>query len=80
MDSRIYGKRKLDFMTTDEPPRHILGTTIWYGVKNDGVEGVQVEKGFVSADKVAYKDIAVDTDVDITFDYKGRIDSIDMIL
>lgn len=80
MDSLIQGKRKLDFLTSDEPPRHIMGTTIWYNVQNKDVEGFQVEKGFVSADKVAYKDIPVGVAVDITFDFKGRIENIDMVL
>ncbi len=77
---KIIGKRKVDFVTEDSLSRHIVGSTVWYGIEMDSVEGYQVEKAFVSPDVVAYKDIPVDEVVDITFNHKGKITSIDAVI
>lgn len=69
---KIFGKRKVDF-TDDATSRRIVGTTIWYGILADSVEGYQVEKAFISPDIIAYKDIPLNEDVDIMFNFKGRI-------
>lgn len=73
---KIFGKRKVDF-TDDATSRHIVGTTIWYGIEVDSVEGYQVEKAFISPDVMAYKDIPLNEEVDILFTYKGKICAID---
>lgn len=77
---KIFGKRKLDFTADDS--RRIVGTTVWYGILLDSADsdGFMVNKAFVSPDVIAYKDIPVDSEVDIMFDFKGRIKSIDIIL
>ena len=78
---KIFGKRKLDFTADDS--RRIVGTTVWYGILLDDAadcDGFMVNKAFVSPDVIAYKDIPVDTEVDILFDFKGRIKAIDIIV
>lgn len=76
---KIFGKRKVDF-TDEATSRRIVGTTIWYGIMVDSVEGYQVEKAFISPDVVAYKDIPVDEEVDISFNHKGKVTSIDVTI
>lgn len=76
---RIIGKRKVDF-TDEANARHIVGTTIWYAMEVDSVEGYQVEKAFISPEVMAYKDIPIDVDVEIFFNYKGKISSIDVAI
>ena len=76
---KIFGKRKVDF-TDEVTSRRIVGTTIWYGILADSVEGYQVEKAFISPDVVAYKDIPVDEEVDISFNHKGKVTSIDVTI
>ena len=75
---KILGKRKLDFTADDG--RHIVGTTIWYGMESDSVEGYQVEKAFISPDVMAYKEIPLNEPVEISFNFKGRIQSIDVVI
>lgn len=75
---KIFGKRKVDFTTDDS--RRIVGTTVWYGILMDSVDGYMVEKAFISPDVVAYKDIPVDTEVDITFNHKGKVVAIDLVV
>ena len=76
---RIIGKRKVDF-TDEANSRHIVGSTIWYAMEVDSVEGYQVEKAFISPEVMAYKEIPLDVEVDILFNYKGKISAIEVAI
>ena len=67
----LLGKRPVDF--TAEDGRRVTGASIYIGYEDDGVEGMVVDKVFVSSEKVALKDLVVGADIDIEFNTKGRV-------
>lgn len=77
MLARILGiRRDIDF-TSKKDGNQIQGTNIYVAYPEDGVEGEFTQKFFLS--KTRFPDVSwlnVGNKVDLTFDYKGRIDSV----
>lgn len=67
----LIGKRLVDF--TAEDGRRICGASIYIGYEDNDVEGMVVDKVFVSSEKVALNDLKVGADLDIEFNNKGRV-------
>ena len=75
MKATILGKRKVSFIADDG--REISGTTVYLGFEDDEeVEGMVCEKTFLSHSVVAYKDLVVGADVEVTYNRKGKVTSI----
>ena len=77
---KIFGKLALNFTADDG--RQIVGTNIWYGVpladpnggkKSGTAEGYKVMKAFISPDVATYDDIPIEEELELTFNYKGKI-------
>ena len=68
----ILGKRKVNFTADDG--RTIIGTTVWLGFDDESdVEGMYCEKTFISNAVEAYKDIEVGTDVEVSYNSRGKV-------
>lgn len=74
MNYTILGKRSVSFTASDG--KTISGTTIYAGSENDDVEGLMVDKFFVTAEKMPKAGIVVGKDVDIYFNKYGKVDKI----
>ena len=70
----ILGKRNVSFTASDG--KTISGTTIYAGAENDDVEGLMVDKFFVTTEKMPKAGIVVGKDVDIYFNKFGKVDKI----
>ena len=84
---KIFGKLALNFTADDG--RQIVGTNIWYGVpladpnggkKAGTAEGYKVLKTFIAPDVATYDNIPIDEEVEITFNYKGKVVAIDALI
>lgn len=70
----VFGLRAVNFTATDG--RAIAGTTMYIGYETDGVEGLQTEKIFVSAEKMPKKAIAPGQDVEVVFNMRGKVEAV----
>ena len=76
MRAIIYGVQNLDFTTADGAV--IKGKSIYCGFENRYVDGLKTNKFFVSAENPACKDLKPDVEIEMSFDYNGRIDNIEI--
>lgn len=67
----LVGKRLVDF--TAEDGRRVCGASLYIGYDSDGVEGMVVDKVFVSSELVSAKDLTVGADINIEFNNRGRV-------
>jgi hypothetical protein len=79
MQARILGMHRMDFTTAEG---RINGTKVHYAYPDENVKGLAVNTFFVSADNklfTALEDAILNTDVDISFNQKGKVVSIQRI-
>lgn len=76
MKHTLLGTKKVDFTTADG--KNIQGTTLYlaYEAENAEVVGMVTDKIFVPAAKMPKKALVVGSDIDITFNRFGKVDSI----
>ncbi len=75
MKAVLLGKRKVAF--TAEDGREISGTTVYLGFDDDGdVEGMVCEREFISSSVAGYKDLTVGSELEVTYNRKGKISAI----
>lgn len=72
----ILGKRNVSFTASDG--KTISGVTIYAGTESDdaSIEGLIVDKFFVTTEKMPKAGIVVGKDVDIYFNKFGKVDKI----
>lgn len=67
----VVGKRRVDFV--DDKGKCVVGTTLYYTMKSDGVEGVMSAKMFISDEKASQVPLPpVGTTVEVSYDRYGR--------
>lgn len=78
MRAHVYGVQRLDFTAADG--NAIRGYTIYAGTPDDHVDGVRVDKIFVSDSKLEKDDRVlkpiVDAWMDFEYDKKGKVASV----
>lgn len=70
----VLGKRPVSFKSDDG--KDITGTTLYLGYEEEGVEGMVVDKVFISTAKMPKNDIVVGAEVDVVFNRRGRVEAI----
>lgn len=75
MEVHVFGKQFIDFIADDG--HNIKGYNLFVGFCNDRVEGLKTMKFFVSED--LGKKVRVDEDYLFSFDFNGRIQSINIL-
>lgn len=70
----VFGYQPLDFTTADGTV--IKGKSIFVGFENRNVKGLKTNKFFVPATNEACAEIDTDMDLELSFDYNGKIDKI----
>ncbi len=78
MRATVLGKKKISF--TNDLGKEINGVSVWLGFDAademnglEGIEGMYVEKAFISPAIANYKDIVVGSETDVTYNSKGKI-------
>jgi hypothetical protein len=77
---RVLGTQRLDFTTADG--NRINGVKIHGAFKDANVEGLAVEAFFINAENKSFElpeGITANSEVDITFNRKGKIEAINII-
>ena len=77
MVAKLVGMRSVDFVAEDG--RRVSGFSLYLGTRNENVIGYQVDRVFVSADKVDSKVLKVDTEINVDFNSKGRVVAVSAI-
>ena len=72
----VYGVQNLDFTSADG--NVIKGKSIFCGFENKYVDGLKTNKFFIPSSNPVCKDIKPECELELSFDYNGRIDNIDM--
>lgn len=70
----VIGKRPVSFKSDDG--KDVIGTTLYLGYEEENVDGMAVDKVFISAAKMPKKDIVVGTEVDVVFNRRGKVEAI----
>lgn len=70
----VYGTSEVDFVTSDNT--RIKGKTVYGGFENRYVDGLKTNKFFVPSDIDCINDIKPDSEIEIAFDMRGKIDSV----
>lgn len=70
----LIGKRPVSFKSDDG--KDIIGTTLYLGHEEENVDGMSVEKIFISAAKMPKNDIVVGAEVDVIFNHRGKVEGI----
>lgn len=74
MQIRILGLMNVQFTTSDG--KEIKGTNIFGGFKDSNVQGMKTQKFFVNEDVKFPEQMKINDILDISFDYRGKIESI----
>lgn len=74
MNYTIVGKKFVSFTASDG--KTISGTTVYAGTEMPEVEGLMVDKFFITAEKMPKSGVEVGRDVDIYFNKYGKVDKI----
>ena len=77
MVAKLVGMRSVDFVAEDG--RRVSGFSLYLGTRNENVIGYQIDRVFVSADKVDSKVLKVDTEINVDFNSKGRVVAVSAI-
>ena len=77
MVAKLVGMRSVDFVAEDG--RRVSGFSLYLGTRNENVIGLQVDRVFVSADKVDAKVLKVDAEINVDFNSKGRVVAVSAI-
>lgn len=72
----VYGVQKLDFVSADGVK--IQGKSIFCGFENRYVDGLKTNKFFIPLGSNDYEKIVPDCEAELTFDYNGKIDNINV--
>lgn len=70
----VLGVQELDFTTADGTK--INGKSIYCGFENRYVDGLKTNKFFIPKDMENYKDVVPNCDMELSFNYNGKIDSV----
>lgn len=75
MQTKILGIQEVDFKNKDTGEL-VKGVSLHTAFKENGISGLAVRKFFIRDGSIALPDIQANTVAELTFDYKGRIESI----
>ncbi len=74
MRAKIIGIADVNFK--DQSGREVSGTSIYAAFADENVNGLKAEKFFVNNSIELPKDLKANDTVEMSFNYKGKIDSI----
>ena len=74
MRCSVFGVQEIDFIGKDDKP--IKGKCIYCGFENRYVKGLKTNKFFIPLTVDCYNDIIPDIDIELSFDYNGKIDNV----
>ncbi len=75
MRARLIGTQEIGFLNSTTGER-IQGVNIYTAFPADGVDGLRTEKFFLKESVSLPKDTKINDMIDIAFNYKGKIESI----
>ena len=70
----LYGIMKLDF--TKDDGEQMTGHSIFVGFESDNVLGRRTERFFVKSDIPLPEDLKIGDEIDLTFNYRGKLESV----
>lgn len=74
MYAKITGYKPLNFVSQDGTP--VVGNRIYITYSDPKVKGFATDSFYVSAEKVATKDIVVDAEIEVVYNRYGKVENL----